>query len=513
MKIRSLVRLAAAASLLASVSPAYATVTQPNGLVTPLDSKNGETQLFTMFANLGEPIDWIADAASTPNTFSPLCGFTSKFVLKQSGSSLGLAWYNDDGTNAPAAQDLHTIVPAGSPVGTVITGADIKSDPAYKGGQVGFALVGAQTHYSNPAWNPVCSGCNPAAPWVLAMIYPSKTVPNAFYIAFEDGSVGSTPASYGNDGDYNDDVFLVTGVTCQGGGQACDTGKPGICAAGLTQCAADGTTCQQLSQPSTEVCNNVDDDCDGTTDEGDICPSGNVCDKGQCVPRCGKGEFRCATGKVCSTSGVCVDPKCADVTCESGKVCVEGTCKSPCDGVVCPGDEVCRNGSCVDPCTDVDCGAGKVCDKGVCVLSCDCQPCGQGTSCAVKTGRCVETACAAVTCAAGQRCAGGTCVDRCTGVICPTGQGCSEGSCKPLPPAPDGEEDGGGGGLQGPEEGADAGASEQSADASVGAGASADEDASSGCGCVVAGQKTRGEVVLLGVGLGVALFARRRRRG
>ena len=159
--MRLFASLAVLAGLLATTA-ASATVTQPNGLVTPRDSANGETQLFTMFSNLGEPIDWIADAASTPNVFSPLCGFTAKFVLKQSGSNLGFAWYNDNGA-APQPADLHTIVPAGSPVGTIITGASIKADPAYEGGLVGFALVGAQTHYSNPKWNPVCSGCTTPA--------------------------------------------------------------------------------------------------------------------------------------------------------------------------------------------------------------------------------------------------------------------------------------------------------------------------------------------------------------
>ena len=504
MKMRSFASLAVLAGLLATTA-ASATVTQPNGLVTPRDSANGEIQLFTMFSNLGEPIDWIADAASTPNVFSPLCGFTAKFVLKQSGSNLGFAWYNDNGVS-PQSGDLHTIVPPGSPVGTIITGASIKGDPAYKGGLVGFALVGSQTHYSNPKWNPVCSGCTTPAPWILAVIYPSKTVANAFYIAFEDGSVGAGPNDFNNDGDYNDDVYLVTGVTCEGGGQPCETGKLGICAAGLTQCTAGGTTCQQLSQPAPEVCNNLDDNCDGKTDEGDLCPPGNLCDKGVCVPKCNAGEFACADGKVCSTAGVCVDPKCRDVTCHSGKVCVEGTCQAPCDGVVCPGEQVCRNGACVDPCNGVTCESGKVRDKGICVLSCDCQPCEQGTSCVTQTGRCVETACATVTCAAGQRCAAGACVDACVGVTCPKGQACSEGACKDVPPTV--TEPDAGGGLQTPDP---APAETPATEPSSGRNATAD---ASGCGCVVAGQQTRGELVLLGVGVGIglALFGRRRRR-
>ena len=43
---------------LALPSTAGALITQPNGLVCPQDSTNGETQLYTLFAQLGEPIDW-----------------------------------------------------------------------------------------------------------------------------------------------------------------------------------------------------------------------------------------------------------------------------------------------------------------------------------------------------------------------------------------------------------------------------------------------------------------------
>src|SRR5262245_15677799 len=131
-----------AAALLATPATSRALITQPNGLVCPQDSANGEVQLYTLFQQLGEPIDWQADGLDQPDVFEPKCKFTAKFVLKQTGADLGMAWYNASAT-PPDPSDLHLIVPAGSPVGTVINSTDIKNDPAYKGGAIGFALVGA----------------------------------------------------------------------------------------------------------------------------------------------------------------------------------------------------------------------------------------------------------------------------------------------------------------------------------------------------------------------------------
>jgi hypothetical protein len=51
-----------------------------------------------------------------------------------------------------------------------------------------------------------------------------------------------------------------------GGGMACSTGLPGICAAGTTSCSNGSTTCNQTNQPSTEVCDGLDNDCDSVTD-------------------------------------------------------------------------------------------------------------------------------------------------------------------------------------------------------------------------------------------------------
>jgi MYXO-CTERM domain-containing protein len=425
---------------------AHASVKEPNGLVVPRDRTDPtepdydplytETPLNKYFASQMETFDWLVDAQTTPSTFVPLCGFTARFVFNQASNKYGLAWYNTGPsvTTPPTGAALHTIVAAGSAVGTVAMSADIKNDPAYGGGAIGFALVGGQTHYSERRFNVTCTACTPVAPWVTAVIYKSTKVAGGYYLAFEDNNV--TASSFANDGDFNDDVFLVTGLSCQGGGKLCQTGQPGICADGVTECDAAGNViCRAVrSKSPTEICNGLDDDCNGLPDDGATCPPGELCDRGRCHKPCGGGEFECGVSDICD-KGFCVEPACFNIDCPVGQVCVGGHCQGGCDHVACPHGQVCRLGRCEDPCAGVTCTGKTVCNNGACVPSCDCLGCGANLTCA-PSGLCEDPACASLdaACAQGTHCQAGTCVDSCINAMCPPGQTCTKGQCVALPP-------------------------------------------------------------------------------
>jgi len=422
--------LLTAAVLLAN--GAAAQVAEPNGISVPRILTNGEVTLAQYFTSQSETIDPVGGASATPGVFSPLCGFRAALVLSQSGAQAGISWYNvpPSATAAPAA--IYTLVPEGTAIGVIVESANIRNSANYAGGLIGFVLTkgGSRVYYSEYQRNALCSNCLNPGYWKMALAYPSTQTPDTYYLAFEDWE-GANVNDWGqNDGDFNDKVFRITGVRCPGGGKPCDTMKPGICAQGLTECqSADMVVCKQVVPESTEVCDGLDNDCNGSVDEGDhICPDNKVCLRGVCVPACSHGEFTCSGGTIC-VGGVCVDPRCADVVCEQGRVCREGRCVGACDDVVCPGNQVCVVGRCVDPCAGVTCSGGRVCQSGVCIEACSCVGCSAGLTCDIRSGLCVSPGCEGQSCDGGV-CRGGSCVDPCTSASCPRGGACVAGECQ-----------------------------------------------------------------------------------
>ena len=473
----------AAGSLLMGLitDPAAAQVMQPGtGEVMPTAVGEAELALvrsrgFTddaitlegLFTYRGETVDPIADAKTSPGGFSPLCGFTGELVLRGGGCKVALGWYNvDPGGAKPAAGEIYPLVPADPtdpnglacedndfcPLATMNTtqtgqhewtphpypAANIRMNPRYKGGQVGFALIGdpstncKQTKYSEAALNDKSPS---GAPWVTTLIYQSTATPDAFYIAFED--LPTSPmtwkgqgGAFVNDGDFNDFVFFVTGLTCKGAGQACETGLIGACSNGLTDCSEDGAVaaCRPVIQPSPERCDNVDNDCDGTVDEEAPCPDSKRCFQGKCVASCSTGEFRCPNTFECNDAGVCIDLACQTVQCGEGEVCIGGACRSACQDVTCPINQQCQLGRCVDLCAGVTCESEKVCENGICVQNCGCRACADDQACH-SDGRCVDIGCETKTCDAGQVCKAGACIDACTGAVCPGNAVCAMGNC------------------------------------------------------------------------------------
>ncbi len=277
----------------------------------------------------------------------------------------------------------------------------------------------------------------------------------------DEGGVCNHPVC--NSGDvkscYDGPAGTAGNGACKSGTQTCSGGFWGPC------------TGQVL--PTPEVCNNKDDDCNGTVDNGTLCGSGDACTSGICLPTtCNSENARCPTGFTCNSGTKKCDPDpCPTTACPAGQVCQNGTaCKDPCDGVTCgqgsacsggvcqgggcalsgcpdPSTPTCVNGTCVaDPCASANCPTGTFCRLGDCVRSCsyvECAPgqqcsadgfcescnpaCGAGLVCA--NGSCVTDLCAGVTCGAGQACQGGSCADDpCTHVTCTVGT-CTAGQC------------------------------------------------------------------------------------
>jgi hypothetical protein len=78
---------------------------------------------------------------------------------------------------------------------------------------------------------------------------------------------GEVPPSPETCNDVDDDCDASVDEDDPGGGGSCDTGVPGVCAAGTEHCVDGGIVCEGESSPSTEVCNGLDDDCDGADDD------------------------------------------------------------------------------------------------------------------------------------------------------------------------------------------------------------------------------------------------------
>lgn len=269
----------------------------------------------------------------------------------------------------------------------------------------------------------------------MMLAYPSSTEAATYFLAWEDWE-GANESNWPDDGDFNDKVFRLTGVRCAGGGEPCETGKTGACAAGLTECAMKGApVCVQLVAPSEEACDSVDNDCDGAVDDDARCEPGKICVRGACVWACGGEEFPCTDGTACD-EGLCVEPACVGVRCETGQTCRGGRCVAPCEGVVCPLGQECRGSICVDPCAGVSCKNGGVCERGVCVGACSCAGCPMGKACDAKSGRCVEPGCEGKTCGAGEVCRMGACADACRDAKCPGGAACGAGVCEGSPAMP-----------------------------------------------------------------------------
>jgi len=161
----------------------------------------------------------------------------------------------------------------------------------------------------------------------------------------------STEICDGTDNDCDssiDEDFTNLGTSCSVGTGACQSTGSYVCTVD-----GSGTECNAVAgSPSTEICDGLDNDCDGSTDEEGICGEETYCGDGEIqTPNDNGQNEQCddgntANGDGCSSICLTETPTTCDPTCsEPTPICNEATLE------------------CVQCLTDPDCGATGICNS------------------------------------------------------------------------------------------------------------------------------------------------------
>ena len=222
----------------------------------------------------------------------------------------------------------------------------------------------------------------------------------------------------------------------------------GTCS-GLRVCVESGLLPCDAKVPAAEMCNGLDDDCDGVIDE-DTCSDGNECTQDVCDPEVGciftkLAGAACSDDSACTVADKCVDGECLGeaLVCTDGNPCTDDTClpetgcKYPFNNAVCDDDDPCTFG---DLCKGGECKSGALldCDDG---NGCTSDSCDEETGCkhTAATGDCDDDN----PCTVDDQCQAGKCVpggvadcnddNPCTDDFCDPAGGCvnvpNEASC------------------------------------------------------------------------------------
>ncbi len=135
----------------------------------------------------------------------------------------------------------------------------------------------------------------------------------------------------------DDDCDGLTDETFPEQGAACTAALPGVCSAGRLSCVDGQLGCASAVDAGTELCDSLDNDCDGRTDEDfDLTRSDAHC--GACNRPCGAGAS-------------CRDSSCRETACDDGAD-NDGDGRADCL------DEECFGQSCGPADAGMNCGRG-----------------------------------------------------------------------------------------------------------------------------------------------------------
>ena len=143
---------------------------------------------------------------------------------------------------------------------------------------------------------------------------------------------------------------------------------------GIRACTEGGLGACDATEPGAEICNDVDDDCDGDVDE-DTCDDENPCTDDVCTGAAGCEHLpldgvECPDGDLCTGSDLCIQGICVGEPkdCDDGNPCTDDWCD--------PETGLCENVDNAADCDDGDpCTVADECGDGACAgtpVACDC---------------------------------------------------------------------------------------------------------------------------------------------
>ncbi len=158
----------------------------------------------------------------------------------------------------------------------------------------------------------------------------------------------------------------------------------GTCA-GKRYCSDEGLTDCDAAVPAEDICNGLDDDCDGDADE-DTCDDDNACTDDVCLGEEGchhepLDAIECIDGNPCTVADLCSAGECGGtpVPCDDDNICTDDSCDAAGGCIFTPNSVDCDD---EDPCTVAD-----RCEENLCVgVSVDCECTGDNDCAALEDG-------------------------------------------------------------------------------------------------------------------------------